>query len=358
MKSTMGETALDWAMKFGSRATEDILKAAGAQNGEPYRAPVLKAAVSRTPKQAVDSALGLMQQSTAEFFKQSGCVGCHHQPITLMAASAAKASGLAGAGAEKDLVAAIEALEIRGEERQLERVQSGGFTDSPSYALFALGMAETAPNSGSDAAVALIAGAQHRDGTWRNAGAPRAPIEEGVIGRSVMAARALQKFGVPARKAEYDERFARLRDWLLAAPANTNDDHAMLTVGLKWTGASQARVDAAGKALLARQRANGGWSQNNNLESDAYAPGESLWALREAGILTAQTKAYRHGVEFLLQTQSEDGSWYVRSRAPKFQPYFQSGFPYDHDQWISSAATGYAVMALAPAAEKQMKASK
>jgi hypothetical protein len=32
----------------------------------------------------------------------------------------------------------------------------------------------------------------------------------------------------------------------------------------------------------------------------------------------------------------------------KLQPYFQSGFPFDHDQWISNAATAYAVMALAP----------
>jgi hypothetical protein len=50
-----------------------------------------------------------------------------------------------------------------------------------------------------------------------------------------------------------------------------------------------------------------------------------------------------------VKTQFPDGSWYVRSRAPKLQPYFQSAFPYDHDQWISTAATAMAVMALAPA---------
>ena len=30
----------------------------------------------------------------------------------------------------------------------------------------------------------------------------------------------------------------------------------------------------------------------------------------------------------------------MRSRAVKFQPYFESGFPYDGDQWISQMATG------------------
>jgi len=64
------------------------------------------------------------------------------------------------------------------------------------------------------------------------------------------------------------------------------------------------------------------------------------------------------GVKFLLDTQWADGSWYVRSRSPKFQPYFQSGFPFDHDQWISSTATAYAVRGLAPAVELEKRASR
>jgi hypothetical protein len=63
-------------------------------------------------------------------------------------------------------------------------------------------------------------------------------------------------------------------------------------------------------------------------------------------------------VKFLMDTQSADGSWYVRSRAPKFQPYFQSGFPHDHDQWISSAGTSWAVRALIPAAANEKRASR
>ncbi len=41
-----------------------------------------------------------------------------------------------------------------------------------------------------------------------------------------------------------------------------------------------------------------------------------------------------------------DGSWLVKSRAPKFQPYFDTSFPYCDDQWISSAATAWAATAL------------
>jgi hypothetical protein len=36
----------------------------------------------------------------------------------------------------------------------------------------------------------------------------------------------------------------------------------------------------------------------------------------------------------------------VKSRAMKIQPYFESGFPHGHDQWISQAGTAWAMMAL------------
>ena len=61
----------------------------------------------------------------------------------------------------------------------------------------------------------------------------------------------------------------------------------------------------------------------------------------------ASDPAVRRGVEFLLRTQLQDGSWYVKSRAVPIQAYFESGFPHGADQWISAAGTAWAVRALA-----------
>jgi squalene cyclase len=72
--------------------------------------------------------------------------------------------------------------------------------------------------------------------------------------------------------------------------------------------------------------------------------------MRQAGV-AAQDPAFQRGVSYLVSQQKSDGSWYVASRAPKVQPYFQSGFPYDHDQWISTATTAFAVTALSGAVE-------
>ena len=81
---------------------------------------------------------------------------------------------------------------------------------------------------------------------------------------------------------------------------------------------------------------------------DAYATGEALVALQAAGA-TASDPVVRRGIEFLVRSQLEDGSWFVQSRAVPIQAYFESGFPHGADQWISAAATAWAVAGLAPA---------
>jgi len=93
------------------------------------------------------------------------------------------------------------------------------------------------------------------------------------------------------------------------------------------------------------------------LDEDAYATGQALVALHEAG-MSISNEAYQRGVKYLLSTQLEDGSWHVRTRAMGFQPYFESGFPHGHDQWISSAGTAWSVMALAAAAEPVKRAAR
>ena len=50
---------------------------------------------------------------------------------------------------------------------------------------------------------------------------------------------------------------------------------------------------------------------------------------------------------YLLRTQLEEGTWFVRSRAFGFQPYFESGFPHGPNQFISASATAWAAIALA-----------
>ena len=134
----------------------------------------------------------------------------------------------------------------------------------------------------------------------------------------------------------------------------------MQLLGLLWAGKDVKQLQARLDYLLALQRADGGWSQTPGLVSDAYATGQVLFTLHAMGVSTmaptgsasSSDRAYQRGVEHLLRTVLDDGSWHVVSRAVKFQPYFQSGFPHDHDQWISSAGTAWATIGLAYAVDK------
>jgi len=113
-----------------------------------------------------------------------------------------------------------------------------------------------------------------------------------------------------------------------------------------WTDAGRSSVQAAIREIRANQDAGGGWPQLTRTAPDAYATGLSLYALHVAGVPAAD-EAYRRGVAFLLGTQYQDGTWLVKTHSFPLQRYFESGFPYGRHQWISTAATSWAALAIA-----------
>jgi ankyrin repeat protein len=82
-----------------------------------------------------------------------------------------------------------------------------------------------------------------------------------------------------ARQPAFDRSIARAAVWLRSAPVRTTEDRAFQLLGMKWSNSSQAQSEQAGRALLAEQRADGGWAQLPTMRGDAYATGQSLYAL-------------------------------------------------------------------------------
>jgi hypothetical protein len=235
------------------------------------------------------------------------------------------------------------------EQVLLQRMDPPGAVDTTMYSLFQLAVEGAAPDRGVDALIHNMAGQQHKNGSWCFLGGlARPPIEDGDFSRTAFSVRALATYGFPGRKAEFDQRIQRAAAWLKAAQPRTTEDRNMQLLGMKWANMDRRSLEKPLKNLMAEQRADGGWAQTPDLASDAYATGSVLYTLHELGKPSSDA-AYRRGVTYLLRTQLEDGSWHVHSRTPKFQPYFQSGFPHDHDQWISAAATAWATIALSNA---------
>jgi len=358
IKSKDGETAADWARKFNNAP---VLEALNLERKQVAVEPSIVLAADQkhaSPREAAEKSLALLQRMAGSFFMTGGCVSCHAQNLTGMAVSVARTKGL-------KVDEAIAAEQIKGVKLQwaafeqvlLQRMDPPGAVDTIMYSVLHLAMENVPPDRTIDALVHNVAGEQRKDGSWRVMVTARPPIEDGNFSRTAISIRALAVYGTPGRKAEVEERIHRAAEWLKSAKPLTTEDRNMQLLGLKWAGTDRRELEDRLRALIAQQRSDGGWAQTAFLASDAYGTATTLYTMHELGV-TAGDPAYRKGVEYLLRTQRADGSWYVASRAPKFQPYFQSGFPGDHDQWISSAATAWAAMALSYAVENPERAAR
>ena len=234
-------------------------------------------------------------------------------------------------------------------ERALQGIGIPGDADTVNYILLGMAAEKYAGDPATDALALYLESQQMPDGHWYIR-AHRPPLESSNIEVTAVSMRAIQIYGPKARRAESEKRIQLARAWLSNAQPKTNEDRVFQVLGLAWAGADQELIRKAARDLAAEQRPDGGWAQLPTLASDAYATGQALVALNESGAIRVADGAYQRGTQFLMNTQLEDGSWYVKRRALPVMPFFESGFPHGRDQWISMSATNWAVMALAPAA--------
>ena len=357
IKSKDGESTKDWAKKHGNPQILEIL----GMKADAAKARILEPAADSkalSPREAAARSIALLQKTTGSFFVEGGCVACHSQNLTGMAVVVARANNIAvNENAAAEQLKAVKLQWAAFDQVMLQRMDPPGAIDTLGYSIMHLAAEKVPYDRITDAIVHNIAAEQHKGGSWTIGGIARPPMEDGDFTRTALGIRALSSYGSPGRKAEYAERIERAAAWLKSAEPKTTEDRNMQLLGLKWANVDLSSLANKVKQLIALQRQDGGWSQIPWLASDAYATGVTLTTLHEMGVPAADA-AYQRGVAFLVRTQLEDGSWHVASRAAKFQPYFQSGFPHDHDQWISTSATAWASMALCYAsAEKPMTAA-
>ena len=345
VKSNAGETALDWANKMGPTPLAALLKKAGAPTAAGP-AGAVPAAAPADSRQAIARGVALLERSSGSFFTNGGCGSCHAQNITDIAVGAARKRGVAVSDVAAVQRAAGASNAFAATATRLYERFDGPSIDIPLYTLAGFSAAGQPDDRATDALVFNIATQQRRDGRWYGGGIPRPPIEDGDFTRTALAIRALTSYAPPGRIPEMQERVRRATAWLRGAKPITAEDRAFRLLGLTWGSADSAVRRDAAKDMVALQQADGGWSQRAELATDAYATGLTIYALKESGS-EVPAPAVERASQYLRSTQRADGSWYVRSRSAKFQPYFESGFPYEHDQWISSMATGWATAALA-----------
>ena len=314
-------------------------------------APIAQTNDTVAVKAAVQRSLALLQASNRISIEQSGCVTCHHEQLPAMTFAVARSRGLV---VNEELTRRrIQATLARWTPQRefLFQASTGavnGQVMSTGYALLALAADEAPPSATTDAMVHYIAGRQMSDGRFRapGGGGGRPPLEYSDVTATALSIRALQLYAPPGLKDDVASITRRAGDWLKAAVPHATEESTFQLNGLAWVAADERDIAGRVRTLTAEQRADGGWAQLPTLPSDAYATGQVLVALNQAGKLAATSPAYRRGVAFLLKTQFDDGSWLVTSRGRGTTRYYESGFPHGANQFISAAGTAWATSAL------------
>lgn len=316
---------------------------------------VLAATHEPTPaaiRAAVGRALPSLKVAAETHAENRACFACHNQALPMLAFESARALGFPrDAGFVREQVKQIREFVASHRKDWDDLKGTGGQIDTAGWLLATFEAAGEKPDADT-ATIAKYIIARHADRKHWTTSSNRPPTQVSSFASSYLAVRALKAWGTPGQKDAIAKRIDDVREWALAAKPKETEDRVFRLRLLPIAGATSDEVKSASKELLDGQRPDGGWAQLPKLSTDPYATATALAALAEAGGHSPKSNEYRRGVEYLLRTQRGDGTWHVATRAVPIQPYFEAGYPYGKDQFISSSAASWAVIALTKAWEK------
>jgi len=304
-------------------------------------------------KTAIEQGLKRIEAGAANYPKHRQCFSCHHQAMAVMSLTTARHYGFA---VDTDLMQKQVEFSLRTFRNKplIAKGQGvGGDSTGVVYALQTFAAAERPSDETTAFLVDYLLVKQSKDGSWPIAFRGDRPPTMGSLFTNVgLAISVLKRYGPPAdapgaadRQLRIDNAIARAKAWLLASKPVSTEDKVFHLRGLGDAGGEKETIEPARANLLKEQRPDGSWAQLPDMAGDAYATGTVLVALRRAGLETSH-EAYRKGVKYLLETQKEDGAWIVQTRSKPLQVFFDNGDPGGKSQFISFAATGWAVLAL------------
>ena len=304
---------------------------------------------------AAGRALTAIQKAQSPWYttNKQVCASCHHQYQPAIAYRVARDHRVPfdEAIAKAD---AIKAFTFADLDRAVQYTYVIEPAMDDAYRMVAANAAGVKPNLGAAIYARLLISRQNPDGDW-DGFHQRPPSSYSRVTMASLGLRAVQVYHHPSQKAQADAAIARARKFLESRTARDTEERSYQLLGLRWAGADRAMLRKLAGALQATQRPDGGWSSIPGRESDVYSTGQALVALHDGGSVAIIDSSWQRGVAYLLKTQAADGTWHATSRlhppAPLSPPYFDAGYPYGHDQFLSMQGASWAVMALSYALE-------
>lgn len=317
---------------------------------------------AQTVESATRRGLALVMRAADNWQRNKTCFSCHHQTLPMLAATEAARAGLPlnAAWLKSQAATAHRYFEQRiGNMDAGEHVPGGAATVG--YGFWALSLDQRPPDQTTTAMVSYllqIQGVQKSDqrvagktpsvddGRWM-ASCRRAPLQASWIGDTVLVLIGLEKYASAEQRPRVAEARTAAAKWLAQVPLRDLQDRLWRLWGQHHLGDDAPAVQRTRDAILAMQRADGGWAETKDRQSDAYSTAQTLFMLRCTGTAQDYPSVVR-ARDWLLKTQLPDGSWLAESHVKyKAQPYFENGDPHGEHQFLSTAATAWAVAGLA-----------
>jgi N-acyl-D-amino-acid deacylase len=304
-------------------------------------------------KTAASRGLTALQKAAAKYPEHRKCFSCHHQTLPMLAQITARTRGF---DIESDLLQSQLEFTLKSFERQTSDLKKGagigGKGMTVAYGLWAGLLADAKPNETTESMVAYLLKTQRDEGHWTGQTC-RPPLEESYLTCTVLAIQGIRKYSTGDQREATDAAIAKAKSWLMTAPAKSQEDKVARLWGLNLLGGPTEESRAARAVVLKGQRSDGGWGQLDEMDSDAYATGQTLFVLQATG-LDRGDAAVQRGVQFLLKNQQPDGTWLVVSRSKPIQTYYDydDEDPLGKNQFISVPATSWAVAALVATAAR------
>jgi len=294
---------------------------------EPRSIP---SATRQQVQQTVEHAIGYLQTESAAWLRTRKCAACHHVPMPLWALWEAEGHGYA---IDKKFVADTTESLLGGRDKLMASKVFPNPADPPDPRPQGRGLnmglpflavaAQSSPSleERHKQSLKLIADEivkkQQPDGSWEFFPTlRRPPINESQTTDAAWIIMALGGETGPGETKSQRRALSKAIAWLDAAKLSDNHQDKVLKLLMRARSAKpretmQTTIDE----LLALQRADGGWSQTvPELKSDAFATGQTLYVLSLAGY-TAERPEIKRGIDFLVATQTPDGSWPMISRS-------------------------------------------
>jgi squalene-hopene/tetraprenyl-beta-curcumene cyclase len=264
-------------------------------------------------RQAIERSLGYLEKGGVAWIEKHKCTSCHVVPFLLWSHNDSRQRGIALDQAKLDDWTKWS-WDFSVKDKDKNGAGTGGGLDTMAQML--LGRAATATDGkigeASETLAQLIVKMQQPDGSWKPGGqlpSQRRPAGETQAATTMWTALAVASLEKPS------EAIIRSRDQALAwirkhAKPGESNESLLLCFLIEHRFGEPVRALDLRKQLLEKQNADGGWSWLRGEASDAFATGQSLYALSYAD-LRADDPALVRARTFLIKNQRPDGSWYV-----------------------------------------------